>query len=156
MTQKTYSIRDLSKTFDVTARALRFYEDKGLLNPKRQGQNRIYSSRDRARLVLVLRGKRVGFSLDELRELLDLYDVKDGQISQLKTSRDKFKERIDMLEAQRRDIDESIFELQEQVDLVERLLGEKKARQLSSVPVADSAAGFGGPITKAVNDDDDL
>ncbi len=79
-TKKTqFTIGDLAKEFGTTLRTLRFYEDKGLLNPKRDGMNRIYNRRDRARLKLVLMGKRVGFSLTEIRDMLDLYDLRDGQ-----------------------------------------------------------------------------
>ncbi|WP_207063586.1 MerR family DNA-binding transcriptional regulator [Motiliproteus sp. SC1-56] len=74
MTQ-TYSISDLSKEFDITTRSIRFYEDQGLLKPARRGQTRIYSKRDRVRLMLILRGKRLGFSLAETKELFDLYDI---------------------------------------------------------------------------------
>ena len=78
-----FTIRDLVKECGVTARTLRFYEEKGLLSPRRHGQDRLYSRRDRARLKYVLMGKRVGFSLDEVREMLDLYDLGDGQETQL-------------------------------------------------------------------------
>ena len=70
---RTYTIRQLTKEFSVTARTLRFYEDEGLIAPERRGQTRIYSARDRARIILILRGRRVGFSLAEIREILDLY-----------------------------------------------------------------------------------
>ena len=78
----TYTITDLAEEFGVTARALRFYEDRGLLSPARDGLNRVYSYRDRGRLQLILRGKRVGFSLAEIREMIDLYDLGDGRRSQ--------------------------------------------------------------------------
>src|SRR3546814_15559556 len=74
-----YSITDLANEFDVTARALRFYEDEGLINPSRKGMLRLYSKRDRARLVWILRAKRVGFRLADIREMIDLYDVGDGR-----------------------------------------------------------------------------
>src|SRR5580700_7216029 len=78
-----FTIRDLTKEFGVSARTLRFYEEKGLLDPRRNGEQRLYSRRDRARLRYVLMGKSVGFSLEEVREMLDLYDLGDGQRTQL-------------------------------------------------------------------------
>src|ERR1017187_730397 len=113
--ERTYAIRQLCVEFKVTARALRFYEDKGLLSPAREGQNRIYSHRDRARLILILRGKRVGLSLAEIRDLLDLYKADDSGATQLTTSVRKFRERIVALEAQREDIDHAVAELKEAV-----------------------------------------
>ena len=89
----TYTIGELAREFGVTARALRFYEDKGLLDPARDGQNRVYSARDRARLQLIVRGKRVGFSLVEIRQMLDLYDLGDNQRAQIRASYNKFQRR---------------------------------------------------------------
>jgi DNA-binding transcriptional MerR regulator len=107
----TFTIRDLTREFDVTARTLRFYEEKGLLDPARRGEQRLYSRRDRARLAYVLAGKAVGFSLEEVREMLDLYDVGDGQMTQLKVALKKFAERIERLERQKTGIDQVIAEL---------------------------------------------
>src|SRR5665213_1188173 len=107
----THTIRQLTKEFSVTARTLRFYEDEGLIAPERRGQTRIYSTRDRARIILILRGRRVGFSLAEIREILDLYAIPDGGIAQLVHSRKKFIERIAALERQKIDIEESLNEL---------------------------------------------
>ena len=107
----TFTIRDLTREFDVTARTLRFYEEKGLLDPARRGEQRLYSRRDRARLAYVLAGKAVGFSLEEVREMLDLYDVGDGQMTQLKVALRKFAERIERLERQKTGIDQVIAEL---------------------------------------------
>lgn len=109
---RTYSIGELAREFGVTARALRFYEDKLLLDPQRDGINRIYSARDRARLNLVLRGKRVGFSLSEIKAMLDLYDLKDDQRVQLQTARANFRRQLGVLERQRQDLEEAILELQ--------------------------------------------
>ena len=109
--ERTFTIRQLCVEFSCTPRALRFYEDKGLLSPARQGLNRVYSHRDRARLVLILRGKRVGLALAEIREILQLYDKHDGGATQNALALAKFRKRIVTLEAQREDIDQSIDEL---------------------------------------------
>jgi len=106
-----FTIRDLTKEFAVSARTLRFYEEKGLVDPSRRGEQRLYSRRDRARLAYVLAGKAVGFSLEEVREMLDLYDVGDGQATQLKVALKKFAERIARLERQKAEIDHVIAEL---------------------------------------------
>ncbi len=108
---RTYSIRQLSKEFDVTARALRFYEDKGLISPERKGQTRLYSARDRARLQLILRGKRLGFSLIEIHEILDLYTPKDHGASQMKATLVKYRKQIETLKRQREDIDAAIQDM---------------------------------------------
>ena len=112
MDNRTYSIRQLSKEFDVTARALRFYEDKGLISPERKGQTRLYSARDRARLQLILRGKRLGFSLVEIHEILDLYTPKDHGTSQMKATLVKYRKQIETLKRQREDIDAAISDMQ--------------------------------------------
>jgi DNA-binding transcriptional MerR regulator len=111
----TFTITDLANEFKVTARAIRFYEDKKLLKPQRNGLQRVYSRRDRARLVLILRGKRLGFSLGEIREMLDLYDLGDGQESQLRVTLTRSRDRLKVLEHQRRDIDDAIAELRQDV-----------------------------------------
>lgn len=108
---ETWSISELSMEFGITPRAIRFYEDEKLVKPTRKGQTRIYSARDRARLSLILRGKRVGFSLIELKEMLDLYDMDDGQATQLQYSIKKFSERINALERQREDVEQALQEL---------------------------------------------
>ena len=106
-----FTIRDLVREFGVSARTLRFYEEKGLLDPTRRGEQRLYTRRDRARLAYVLAGKTVGFSLEEVREMLDLYDLGDGQVTQLKVALTKFGERIERLERQKSDIDRIVAEL---------------------------------------------
>lgn len=114
-----YSISDLSEEFGVTARALRFYEDEGLIAPVRRGTTRIYTKRDRARLAWILRAKRVGFSLSDIRELIDLYDVGDGRKTQREVTIDKCRGRIELLKQQRADIDQSIDELDQFIAIVE-------------------------------------
>jgi DNA-binding transcriptional MerR regulator len=122
--ERTFTIRQLCLEFKCTARALRFYEDKGLLSPSRQGLNRIYSYQDHARLVLILRGKRVGLSLAEIREILLLYDKGDGGAKQNAKALTKFKERIVALEAKRRDVDEAIAELRDACERMEEFLAK--------------------------------
>ncbi|NIJ17380.1 MerR family transcriptional regulator [Sphingobium vermicomposti] len=106
-----YTISDLSEEFGVTARALRFYEDEGLIAPERQGLARIYSRRDRARLAWILRGKRVGFGLAEIREMIDLYDADEEHEEQRRVTTAKCKARIELLTRQKDDIDAAIAEL---------------------------------------------
>lgn len=122
-----FTIGDLAREFGVTLRTLRFYEDKGLLNPKRDGLNRLYSRRDRARLKLVLMGKRVGFSLHEIKDMLDLYDLRDGQVTQLKVALGRFNEQIAVLEQQKKDIEQALAELRRTTSVVSGLLKEKEA-----------------------------
>src|SRR5947209_8087470 len=113
-----FTIRDLTKEFAVSSRTLRFYEEKGLVDPARRGEQRLYSRRDRARLAYVLAGKAVGFSLEEVREMLDLYDLGDGQVTQLKVALAKFSERIERLEKQKGDIDRVVAELTRASDVM--------------------------------------
>ncbi|MEP1444028.1 MAG: MerR family DNA-binding transcriptional regulator [Hyphomicrobiales bacterium] len=123
-----FTIGDLAKEFDVSLRTLRFYEDKNLIHPRRDGVTRIYSRRDRARLKLVIMGKRVGFSLKEIKEMLDLYDLKDGQSTQLKVSLKRFNEQIALLEKQKQDVEQAIGELSQTVMIVEGMLVEKESK----------------------------
>jgi DNA-binding transcriptional MerR regulator len=122
---RTYTISQLAREFEVTPRALRFYEDKGLLTPRRDGMNRVYSHRDRGRLQLILRGKRVGLSLIEIKEILDLYKV--DQRAQAQTTLKKYKQRIVALEAQREDVDAAIEILHEGVTKLEEFLAKPAA-----------------------------
>ena len=109
--RQKFTISDLSAEFAVSPRALRFYEDEGLIAPTRNGLSRIYSKRDRARLAWILRAKNVGFSLIEIRELIDLYDLGDGRAEQRRTTLIRCREKIATLEAQRADLDSAIHEL---------------------------------------------
>jgi DNA-binding transcriptional MerR regulator len=122
--ERTYTIRQLCNEFKVTPRALRFYEDKGLLSPAREGLNRVYNHRDRARLILILRGKRVNLSLAVIRDILDLYKADETGAAQMAKSVRKFREQIVALEAQREDLDHAVAELKEAVAVFESRLAE--------------------------------
>jgi DNA-binding transcriptional MerR regulator len=122
--QHEFSIGDMCESFGVTARALRFYEDEKLIAPERRGTARIYSERDRARLTWILRGKRVGFSLDDIRQMLDLYDVGDQQQTQRRVTLERCLERIAALKRQKDDIDTTIAELEEFVVQLSDSLGD--------------------------------
>ena len=107
----TYSISDLARELDITPRAIRFYEEQGMLSPERRGLERIYSARDKVSLKLILRGKRIGFSLAECKELIELYDPASGNRKQLETFMGKIAERRLQLEQQLLDIQQMQLEL---------------------------------------------
>ncbi len=126
MTDELLPIRKMCDAFDVTPRTLRFYEAKELLFPVRDGQKRLFTRRDRARLKLILRGKRFGFSLEEIRELLDLYDIGDRQETQLRRAHEAATIHLADLERQRAELDEAIAELKAQMAWAEtRLYGAR-------------------------------
>ncbi|MGR3805803.1 MerR family transcriptional regulator [Marinibacterium profundimaris] len=122
MTTDTMTIREMCDAFEVTPRTLRFYESKELLFPLRLGQKRLFTKRDRARLKLILRGKRFGFSLEEIRQLLDLYHVGDQQQTQLERTYELASERLRALEAERDEMDRNIADLREQLKWGEKML----------------------------------
>jgi len=116
------TIREMCDTFDVTPRTLRFYEAKELLFPERQGQKRLFTKRDRARLKLIIRGKRFGFSLEEIRQLLDLYHMGDQQQTQLARTYDIARDRLADLEARRDEMNQAIDDLRSQLKWGEKMI----------------------------------
>jgi DNA-binding transcriptional MerR regulator len=123
-----YSIGDLSREFDVTPRAIRFYEDQGLLAPRRDGQRRIYSLRDRTRLKLTLRGKRLGLTLSEVRELVDMYEPGRDQRPQLERFLAVLQSHRDALETQQADIEAQLAEIAAFEARVRKQIKSRKAR----------------------------
>jgi DNA-binding transcriptional MerR regulator len=124
---RLYSIGDLAAETGVTHRALRLYEDQGLLAPQRIGNQRIYSHRDRARLILVLRGKRLGFSLADIREMLELYDVDPDHLEQLRVTLKKTEARIVELEHRQQAIAQTLGELRNGAHAVRDLIRQKES-----------------------------
>ncbi|MDA3858475.1 MAG: MerR family DNA-binding transcriptional regulator [Roseovarius sp.] len=122
MTDETLTIRQMCTAFEVTPLTLRFYESKELLFPVRIGQKRLFTRRDRARLKLILRGKRFGFSLEEIRQLLDLYDKGDQQFTQISRAIDVASERLVDMEKQREELDAAIDDLREQMTWGTRMI----------------------------------
>lgn len=133
MTDNVMTIREMCEAFDVTARTLRFYESKELLFPIREGQKRLFTKRDRARLKLILRGKRFGFSLEDIRQLLDLYDMGDQQNTQLERTYAIAKKRLSDMENQRDEMNAAIEELKDQLEWGAKMIAathtEKKAAE---------------------------
>lgn len=121
-------IGEMAKTYGVTLRTLRFYEDKGLLNPKREGSTRLYSRRDRSRLKLILLGRKVGFSLREVKQIMDLYDPNGSNAKQLKLALEKSDKQLVRLHKQRAVLDEAISELSDVIKVVKSKLGERTAQ----------------------------
>jgi DNA-binding transcriptional MerR regulator len=126
MSEELMTIRRMCDAFDVTPRTLRFYEAKELLFPIREGQKRLFTRRDRARLKLILRGKRFGFSLEEIRQLLNLYDMGDQQHTQLSRTYEIAQERLADMERQREELDEAIADLKDQLKWGEKMLASMK------------------------------
>ncbi|MCQ0093843.1 MerR family DNA-binding transcriptional regulator [Roseovarius sp. M141] len=126
MTGETMTIREMCDAFDVTPRTLRFYEAKELLAPIRQVQKRLFTNRDRARLKLILRGKRFGFALEDIRQLLDLYESGDPHNAQLLRTKELAGARLAQMLRQREELDAAIEDLRGNIDWAERLLAEGK------------------------------
>ena len=125
-------IGEIARSYGITLRTLRFYEDKGLLKPKRDGSTRLYSRRDIARLRLVLLGRKVGFSLREVKQMLDLYDPNGSNTKQLKLALDKSEKQLGRLERQRAAIDEAISELTRSIDIVRTMLAQRQFAKAAS------------------------
>lgn len=121
-----YSIRDLSQEFDITTRTIRFYEEKGLLSPTRQGQSRIFSSADRTRLKLILRGKRLGLTLEESSEIISMYEPQTGNQKQLETLIHKIQNKTQLLQQQQKDLELMILDLQESQERCQAALDANK------------------------------
>ncbi len=129
MTDATMTIREMCDAFSVTPRTLRFYEAKELLFPLRQGQKRLFTKRDRARLKLILRGKRFGFKLEEIRQLLDLYDKGDQQYAQLSRAHEIASDRLKEMERERDDLTSAIADLREQMKWGSKMLASLRKSQ---------------------------
>ena len=123
MHQEFWNIREMCDQFNVTPRTLRFYESKELLFPTRQGHKRLFTKKCRGRLKLILRGKRFGFSLEDIRQLLEMYDMGDKQQTQLLRTYELAKNKLTDLEAQRDKIEETIEDLRQQIQLGKELIG---------------------------------
>ncbi|MFT6624212.1 MAG: DNA-binding transcriptional MerR regulator [Cycloclasticus sp.] len=125
MKEELYTATELGDLLGVSARTLRFYETKQLINPKRVGNRRIYNYKDSARMKLILRGKRIGFSLDEIKKFLDLYDADPNQIKQLKLLQDGIEQRMAQLNQQKKDINKTLSELKEIQSATAEALNQK-------------------------------
>jgi len=126
MSNKTYTISELSKEFDVTTRAIRLYEESGLLAPKRDGNKRIYQERDKVRLQLILRGKRIGFTLAQVKEMFDLYDSKpvEGEKKQIIYLLDIMEERLEVLNLQREELELAVVDIESVCERARETLSE--------------------------------
>jgi DNA-binding transcriptional MerR regulator len=129
MDDEVLTIREMCEAYDVTPRTLRFYEAKELLSPIREGQKRLFTKRDRARLTLILRGKRFGFSLESIRQLLDLYSIDDQQLTQMEKTYEVALERLADLEHQRSELDESIEDLKKHIAWGEEIIAQRKMKK---------------------------
>ncbi len=141
MESEISTITELAREFEITPRAIRFYEDKGLLSPQRRGQNRIYNKKDKIRLDLIVKGKRIGLTLAEIKDILDLYELEDGAVTQFRFAINRFKERIVEFEKQKQDIDATISDLRSGIAQLEGLLAKKLDEQ--NRPEKPGLIGFG-------------
>ena len=121
--QPTFTITELAAEFDITPRAIRFYEESGLLEPARKGRNRVYTPRDRTRLKLTLRGKRLGLALQEIKQLVDMYDSQASAAPQLKAFLAILARHREQLEQQRHDIEVTLAEIRQHEKRCRGLLG---------------------------------
>ena len=129
--ERFYTVTELARELGVSARTLRFYEDKGLVSPRRAGSTRVYTHRDRARMILILRGKRLGFSLREIKDYLDLYDTDVTQTTQLRVLLDAVDARIAELGEQRTALDQTLVELNVIKTQAEAALGARPRRKIA-------------------------
>lgn len=136
MPDRTYTISDLAKEFGVTTRTIRFYEEKGLINPLRVGQKRLYNAVDRTRIRLILRGKRIGMTLQECVEFIDMYDPEHDNVDQLHSLINNVKERRERLLQQKKDIDDALAGLDEVQSLCEQSLDKEVANNPTEKPEA--------------------
>jgi len=130
--EKIYSVTELAKDLGVTPRTIRFYEDQGLVSPQRAGNTRVYSHRDRARMILILRGKRLGFTLRDIKEFLDLYVVDTTQVEQMQLLITKVRSRIKLLEDQRQALELSLHELRD----IEKITSDSLTNKGAPIPPA--------------------
>ena len=126
MTDPTWTISELAQEFTITPRTIRFYEDQGIVSPSRDGRNRVYGPRDRTRLKLALRGKRLGLQLAEILSLIDMYDGPGDTTAQLRHYMTVLEKHRAMMEQQRKDIDETLHEIQRQQANCEKLLAQRQ------------------------------
>ena len=128
MPKQTYTISELAREFEVTTRTIRFYEEKGLIQPLREGQKRLYTSADRIRIKLILRGKRIGMTLQESVDVIDMYDPQRNNTVQLRSLIDTVTERRASLLQQKQDIDDMLAGLDEVRGLCEKALGKRQRK----------------------------
>ena len=147
---ETFSITQLAEEFGLTTRAIRFYEDKGLLAPERRGQTRVYHPRDRARLTRIVRGKNVGLALAEIKEILSHYDQEDGGVTQNRVAIGKFRRRIESLREQRSEIDLQIRTLEESCARLEAQIAASEKRDRAEKKLVASEAAKTKKPEKAI------
>jgi len=152
MKQQTWTISELASEFSITPRTIRFYEDQGIVSPRRDGLTRIYHSRDRTRLKLALRGKRLGLQLSEIRSLIDMYDGPGGTTAQLNHYMKVLNQHKEVLEQQRQDLEQTLSEIEEQRKRCIALLSERLKQDLDR---GDTAGGIhahnGSPIASELS-----